>query len=116
MEQESNRKENFMIDFQYLGQQLANAGLTDKPVNQYSKEEVITLVQTCIDSLRPEKAQKFESPWIDEQGNLHIPFNSDPRYWWWHRAGQSIYATLRELEASEEVFQSYLKKPDDAPF
>lgn len=105
-----------MIDFQHLGQQLTEAGLTGKPVNEYSKEEVERLVQACIDALRPEQAPEFKNPWIDEQGILHVPPDSDPRYHWWAKCGQSLYATLRELGASEEVFRSYVKAPDDCPF
>lgn len=104
------------IDFQGLGKALASHGLVSKPVSDYSKEEVKTLVQACIDALRPNSVAAFASPWVDEQGVLHIPFDSDPRFHWWEKCGQSIYATLRELGVSEEVFQSYVKAPDDCPF
>jgi len=105
-----------MIDFQHLGQQLASAGLTGKPVNEYSKAEVEILVQACLDSLRPDQVPKFRPPWIDDGGVLHIPPDSDPKFHHWKRCGQSLYATLRELGASEEVFQRYVAEPDDCPF
>jgi hypothetical protein len=104
------------IDLQYLGKTLAKAGLTGKPVNQYSREEVEALVQACIDALRPEQSPQFRPPWIDANGILHIPFDSDPKYHWWARSGQSLYATLRELGASDETFKSYVADPDDCPF
>ena len=41
-------------------------------------------------------------PFIDDQGRLIIPFDSDPRYHWWS-CGQPIAETLRELGAPAEV-------------
>ncbi|MFW5908021.1 MAG: hypothetical protein ACOCR8_00145 [Desulfosalsimonas sp.] len=104
-----------MIDFQTLGKALSSAGLAEKPVNQYSKQEVETLVQACLDSLRPDKDPEFKQPYIDQQGELHIPFDSDPKYWWWAPCGQSLFATLRELGASEETFRKYVTQ-EDIPF
>ena len=101
------------IDFKKLGEALASAGLTGKPVNKYTKEEVQTLVQVCIDSLVPDPA-KFEEPYIDDGGILHIPASSDPKYHWWSK-GQSIWATLRELGANEETYQRYFDAAE-APF
>lgn len=105
-----------MIDLQYLGKALTEAGLTGKAVNQYSKEEVEVLVHHCINSLRPEKSPEFKRPWIDEDGCLQIPAESDPRFHWWKKCGQSIYSTLRELGASEEVFRRYTAIEHEAPF
>lgn len=52
-------------------------------------------------------------PFIDEKGNLHIPFDSDPRFHHWN-GGQSIIATLNEMSAPVEAFQHYLL-PDEYP-
>lgn len=105
------------IDFQTLGERLAAAGLTGRPVDQYSKEEVEVLVQACIDALQPEKIPTFNPPSIDENGTLHIPFDSDPLFHYWRPGGQSIFATLRQLGASEDVFKRYVKVyTGDAPF
>jgi len=105
-----------MIDFQHLGQALAKAGLADKPVNQYSKQEVETLVQACIDALKPDQqTESLVSPYIDSNGDLRIPFNSDPKYHWW-KCGQSLLETLRELGASEETVKKYVRIEEATPF
>lgn len=105
------------IDFKYLGQQLTKAGLTGKAVNEYSKEEVETLVQSVLDSIVPPKEGPFKPPYIDEQGILHIGDNTDPKYHWWRKSGQSIAETLRELNAPDEVYFKYIKGAvEDAPF
>ncbi len=110
------------INFQKLGQALAQAGLTDKPISQYTKEEIQYLVQTCIDALEPHKVSEFAKPYIKDDGTLVIPLDSDPIYHWWKPCGQSIYATLRELGASETIFNRYLAQPklheieDEVPF
>ncbi len=93
------------INFQALGGRLTQAGLTGKPVNAYSQEEVETLVQACIDCLSPDPVN-FANPYIDKDGVLRIPAGSDPKYWWWSK-GQSIWATLKELGASEEILSRY---------
>lgn len=47
-------------------------------------------------------------PYITQQGDLIIPFDSDSRYHWWSD-GQSILYTLLELEASEKVLNRYVQ-------
>lgn len=45
-------------------------------------------------------------PYLNAVGSLVIPTGSDPRYHWW-AGGQSVKATLRELEADPETFAHY---------
>ena len=105
------------IDFAYLGERLTKAGLTGKPVNQYSKEEVESLVKTCIESIRPSLQTEFvTAPYITPGGELRIPFDSDPKYHWWKGCGQSLLETLRELKASDEVVRKYVKIEETVPF
>jgi hypothetical protein len=49
-------------------------------------------------------------PYINSRGELIIPFTSDRRYHYW-AGGQSIAATLRELNASPEVWERYTEAP-----
>ena len=65
-------------------------------------------VTPLLDILRRNKAEAIEmleadqtrpKPFLDSEGDLVIPYNSDPRYWWWH-GGQSISETIRELKNS----------------
>lgn len=106
-----------MIDFKNLGKELSKAGLTGKPVDQYTKQEVEALVQACIDSLKPEPQIEYVTkPYIDANGELRIPFNSDPKFHWWKRCGQSLLETLRELKATEEIIRRYVDIKEEPPF
>ncbi len=49
------------------------------------------------------------TPYVDNSGHLVIPFSSDPKYHYWN-GGQSLSDTLRELNATEEVSDKYVKK------
>lgn len=51
------------------------------------------------------------APYINDQDELIIPFESDPRYHWWKPGGQSLAATLAELNASPEIWGRYTKVP-----
>jgi hypothetical protein len=46
-------------------------------------------------------------PYINEQGELIIPFTADPKYHWW-AGGQSIALTLQELDAPPDVWRRYV--------
>lgn len=105
-----------MIDFQHLGKTLSESGLADKPISQYSKQEVEILVQACINALKPDqKTEYVTKPYLDSNGDLRIQFNSDPKYHWW-KCGQSLLETLRELDASEETIRKYVKIEEAPPF
>jgi hypothetical protein len=43
-----------------------------------------------------ERAVPRPLPYLDESGDLVIPFNSDPHYHWW-AGGQSVEETMREI-------------------
>ncbi|SRR5712692_7407516 len=42
-------------------------------------------------------------PYLNDRGELIIPFDCDPRYHWW-ADGQSVAQTLAELNAPPEVW------------
>ena len=46
-------------------------------------------------------------PYINEYGELVIPFKRDKKYHYWH-GGMSIKDILRELNAADEVIDQYL--------
>lgn len=45
-------------------------------------------------------------PYINDADELILPFESDPKYFWWNE-GQSIIDTLNELKAPEEIIKRY---------
>lgn len=109
---------DFIIDFKQLGETLANAGLTGLPVNQYSKDQIKTLVAACctVATPVPPKGAQFTKPYITEEGELVIPFDSDPKYQYWKPCGQSLFETLRELKVSEEIWNKYVQEDCSVPF
>ena len=58
------------------------------------------------DKCTPLQTKPKPKPYLDAQGVLVIPFNSDPRYHWW-AGGQHVLETLRELNAPLEVRARY---------
>lgn len=106
------------IDYKRLGETLANAGLTGLPVNDYSQDQVKALVSACLESATPmlPKGAKFTKPYIAADGNLIVPYDSDPKYHYWKPCGQSIFETLRELNVTEEVWSRYVQEDASVPF
>ena len=102
------------IDFKYLGEKLTAAGLSGKPVDQYNKEEVEALCLACANALIPEKGARFTPPSIKD-GELVIPLDTDPRFHWWRPCGQSVFETLRELKAPDDVWRKYVDAANE-PF
>ena len=49
----------------------------------------------------------YVPPYINENQELIIPFNTPGKYRWW-KGGQSIKETLEELGATEEIMKRYL--------
>ncbi len=48
-------------------------------------------------------------PFLNERGELIVPWNADVRYRWWD-GGQSVQATLEELDAPPEIIRRYVAK------
>ena len=46
------------------------------------------------------KLAPLKEPYFEADGNLVIPFDSDPKYHWWN-GGQSISKTINELTIPE---------------
>ena len=105
-----------MVNFRKLGAMLTEAELTGKSVDQYSKEQIETLVKLCIESLIPPKEGPFLAPYINDDLDLIIPFEADPKYQWWRPCGQSMAVTLREMKVSDEIWDHYLSTDFSIPF
>jgi hypothetical protein len=50
------------------------------------------------------------TPYIDNSGNVIVPFNADPKYHFWN-GGQSLSATLVEINATEKIWKKHSEKP-----
>lgn len=49
-------------------------------------------------------------PYIDQSGNIIVPFDADPRYHFWN-GGQSLATTLLEIHATEKIWNKHFEKP-----
>ena len=50
------------------------------------------------------------TPYLDHSGNVIVPFNADPKYHFWN-GGQSLAATLLEINATEKIWNKHVEKP-----
>lgn len=50
------------------------------------------------------------TPYIDNAGNVIVPFNADPKYHFWN-GGQSLSKTLLEIKANENTWDRHIEKP-----
>ena len=50
-----------------------------------------------------------QNPYIDENGNVIIPFNSDPQYHFW-KGGQQLSLTLKEMNVAEDLWKKHSEK------
>lgn len=50
------------------------------------------------------------TPYIDNLGNVIVPFNADPKYHFWN-GGQSLAATLAEINVTENIWKKHTEKP-----
>jgi len=50
-----------------------------------------------------------QNPYIDENGNVIIPFNSDPQYHFW-KGGQQLSVTLKEMNVTEDLWKKHSGK------
>lgn len=50
-----------------------------------------------------------KTPYIDNEGDIIIPFHSDAKYQYWNK-GQSLADTLQELNVNEAVWKKHVLK------
>ena len=85
-----------------------NTGRLNIPANILEKAEIKRAVK-ILKEAGPDKVKavhRQKMPYINEQGVLVIPFDSEPKYHWW-AGGQTILETLRELRAPNEMIAKY---------
>ncbi len=49
-------------------------------------------------------------PYIDNSGNIIVPFNADPKYHYWN-GGQHLSKSMQEIKAPAEVSRKHMEKP-----
>ncbi|SRR5712692_6117453 len=90
------------------------AEFTPTPDGKLKVKAPAPLPEELREELRQRKAEVLAllnpRPYINQRGELIIPFDSDPRYHWW-AGGQSIAATLAELNAPPDVWARYTEVP-----
>ena len=84
--------------------------LTPLPEGKLAVKPAEKLTDSLRELIRQHKAEVLgllTRPYINDRGELIIPFNCDPRYHWW-AGGQSVAQTLAELNAPPEVWRRYV--------
>lgn len=59
-----------------------------------------------VSESKPQSLIIYNTPYINEHGDLVIPFDNEPKYHWWNR-GQGVYQTLLELKAPTNIIKKY---------
>jgi hypothetical protein len=86
------------------------AEFTPTPDGKLKVRAPAPLPEGLQEQLRQRKAEVLAlltRPYLNDRGELIIPFGADPRYRWW-LGGQSIAATLAELDAPPDVWRRYV--------
>lgn len=86
------------------------AEFTPAPEGKLKVKAPAPLPEDLRDALKQRKAEVLallSRPYINDRGELIIPFSSDPRFHWW-AGGQSIAETLQELNAPPDVWRRYV--------
>ena len=86
------------------------ADLSPTPEGKLKVKAPAPLPEDLQEALRQRKAEilaLLSRPYINDRGELLIPFTSDPRYHWW-AGGQSVAQTLAELNAPPAVWRRYV--------
>lgn len=89
------------------------AEITPSPGGNLRVRAPIPLPHELREALKQYKAQVLAlliGPYITARGELIIPFDCEPRYRYWD-GGQSLAATLRELNAPPDVWRRYTGVP-----
>lgn len=94
------------IDFKEISSFFTNNQLWDKPFKQFDKITISKFCETVFKSV--DKKEGWEAPCI-KNNNIVIPFNSPKKYRWWD-GGQSLFDTLKEMGAPEEILEKYNHK------
>ncbi len=84
--------------------QLQAANLTGKPIDQFSREEIVKLIEVFIDNLDTKNG--WSPPYLKDGNELVIPFTAPKKYRWW-AGGQKVKDTLKELGANSEIIEKY---------
>lgn len=105
-----------MVDLKKIGEWLISKNLMNKPFNQFSRDEILGLVTVVLSSpgykIPPGGWQK---PFISEAGELIFPPETHPRYRYWDPDGQSIFQTLKDLDAPQSIIDRYVRNVEGVP-
>ena len=85
--------------------------LTPLPGGKLAVKPAEKLTDSLREAIRQRKAEVLillTNPYINDLGELIIPFAADPHYHWWKPGGQSLAQTLLELNAPPDLWQRYV--------
>lgn len=82
----------------------------ERRLSDLSETEVRALIMaawSCPDAERATPPGGWGMPHL-EKGRLIIGFECHPKYKWWEPGGQSLWRTLCEIDAPQEVIDVYV--------
>ena len=85
--------------------------LTSLPGDKLEVRPFSKLPEDLREALRQCKAEVLAlltKPYVNDRGELIIPFDCDPRYHWWKPGGQNIAQILAELNAPPAMWRRYV--------
>ncbi|MBT4876337.1 MAG: hypothetical protein HOJ48_01175 [Desulfobacula sp.] len=100
------------IDLNKLAEWIMENNLMDKPLKDFTKEEILQLFEQA-ELVTYVANQAYSPPYIKENGTLVIPADAHPKHKYWEPTGQSIRQTLQEMEVSDEIMERYAPKSDN---
>lgn len=106
-----------MVDLKKIGEWLIRKNLMDKPFNQFSKDDIMGLVTVVLSSPGYSVPPGgWKKPFINQAGELIYPPETHPAYRYWDPDGKSIFETLKELNAPQEIVDRYVRNSEEVPF
>ena len=73
------------------------------------RQEAPKALQHSLEQTIPPQPEKYVIPYINNNGDLIIPFEADPKYFYW-KGGQALESTLNELNVSGALWIKYSSK------
>jgi len=78
--------------------------------NPYPQEAPDEALQHSLKQAIPPQPERYVMPYIDNHGDLVVPFGAVSKYFYWH-GGQSLESTLTELNVNDALWIKYSSKP-----
>lgn len=105
-----------MVDKRKIGEWFTKNNLWGTAFNQFSEKQIDDLIIVILSSPGYQVPPGgWVKPFINQAGELIIPPEAHPKYRYWLADSQSIFETLKEIGAPEEVVRRYVTLEEGMP-